>query len=297
MTVQTTRNGEVEIAYETFGEPGGTPLLLLNGLDYQMVWMHEDLCAMLTDHGFHVARFDYRDSGLSTHFTSDASGSAWKALLAGSKGTPYQGEDMLEDCVAVIDALGWDSTHLLGVSMGAGIAQHLAIRNPERVRSLTLVAGLPMSVSPAGSLKYMHLGAFLRLATRRYGKDRASQERMLADVMRATCTPDYPLEEGWTARTAAVSYDRMPPDPAARTRQIAAGRSLRATAADLAGIKVPTLVIHGDADPLIKPTAAHALAEAIPGARLLRYPGMGHGLPRPLWPAVVKELTALIARG
>ncbi len=293
MTVRRTRNGDAEIAYETFGTGDGKPLLLLNGLDYQMIWVHEDLCEMLAGHGFQMARFDYRDTGLSTHFSVTSAGNAWKALLAGSKGGPYRGEDLLGDCLAVLDALGWDSANLLGISMGAGMAQYLAIRHPERVRSLTLVAGLPMSNGPAANLRYMHLGAFLRLALHRYGKDRESQERMLVDVLRATCTPAYPLEEDWARRTAALSYDRMPPDPAARARQLAAGRTLRASAADLAALTVPTLVIHGGSDPLIRPAAARALAAAIPGARLVTYPGMGHGLPRPLWPAVAGELTAL----
>jgi pimeloyl-ACP methyl ester carboxylesterase len=295
MTVHTTRNGEVEIAYETFGTADGTPLLLLNGLDYQMIWIHNDLCAMLADRGFHVARFDYRDTGLSTHADATSSRSAWKALLAGSKDVPYRGQDLLEDCIAVLDALGWDSANLLGVSMGAGIAQHLAIRHPKRVRSLTLVAGLPMSTSPAASLRYMHLGAFFKLALRRYGKDRADQERMLVDILRATYTPAYPLEEDWAKRIATISYDRMPPDPAARARQLSAGRTLKATAQDLAAITAPTLVIHGESDPLIKPTAAHALTSAIPGARMVTYAGMGHGLPRQLWPRVIDELTALTA--
>jgi pimeloyl-ACP methyl ester carboxylesterase len=294
MTVRTARNGDVEIAYETFGD-AGSPLLLLSGLDYQMIWFHEDLCALLAGNGFQVARFDYRDTGLSTRFSTTTSRSAWKALLAGSRSSPYRGEDMLDDCLAVLDALGWDSANLLGLSMGAGIAQHLTIRHQKRVRSLTLVAGLPMSVGPAASLRYLHPGAFLRLATHRYGSDRASQERMLVDVMRATCTAAYPLEEDWARRTAALSYDRMPPDPAARARQIAAGRSLRATAQDLAAITAPALVIHGEDDPLIKPSAARALAKAIPGARMVTYPGMGHGLPRPLWPAVLGQLTGLTA--
>lgn len=294
MTLRTARNGDTEISYETFGGAGGRPLLLLNGLDYQMVWMHEDLCAMLASRGFHVARFDYRDAGLSTHFTSSSSGNAWKALLAGSKSTPYRGEDLLGDCLAVMDALGWDRASLLGVSMGAGIAQYLAVRHPGRVESLTLVSGLPMSNGPAANLRYMHLGAFFRLALHRYGKDRESQERMLVDVIRATAAGTYPLDEDWARRTARLSYDRMPPDPAARARQLAAGRTLKATARDLASIAVPTLVIHGDSDPLIRPAAARALARAIPGARLVTYPGMGHGgLPRPLWPRVIDELTTL----
>jgi pimeloyl-ACP methyl ester carboxylesterase len=295
MNTRFARNGQVEIAYETFGDPAGAPLLLLSGLDYQMVWWPEDQCRALAGRGFHIARFDYRDTGLSTPFTSAASESsnAWKAMLKGSKTPAYSGQDMVEDIVAVLGALGWDSAHLLGVSMGAGMAQFLALLHPDRVRSLTLISGIPMGGSPLGMLRYMHLGAFAKLATRRYGPGRADQERMLVDVLRATYTDRYPLDEEWAQRTATVSYDRRPPDPAARARQLAAGRTIKLPAGGPAAIRVPTLVIHGDQDPLIRPGASRALAGQIPGARLITYPGMGHGLPPALWPAAADEISAL----
>jgi pimeloyl-ACP methyl ester carboxylesterase len=296
METAFARSGEVEIAYETFGAPGGAPLLLLSGLDYQMVWWPEALCAALAGRGFHVVRFDYRDSGLSTHFTGPAGGGPWRALLAGARTPPYRVQDMVQDALAVLDALGWHSAHLLGVSMGAGMAQLTALLHPGRVRTLTLVSAIPMGGSPLRMLPYLHLGAFARLATRRYGPGRAEQERMLVDVLRATCTSAYPLDEDWARRTAAQSYDRRPPDPAARQRQLAAGRATKIPKGGLAQINAPTLVIHGEADPLVRPAASRALGRAVPGARLVTYPGMGHGLPTALWPAVLDEIAALTGR-
>ena len=293
MEAAFARNGRVEIAYETFGTRGGAPLLLLNGLDYQMVWWPEGLCAALAGRGFHIARFDYRDSGLSTHFTAPARGGPWRTLLTGARTPPYSGQDMVEDILAMQDALGWHSVHLLGVSMGAGMAQLTALFHPGRVRTLTLVSGIPMGGSPLRMLPYLHLGAFAKLATRRYGTQRADQEQMLVDVLRATYTDTYPLNEDWARRTAAESYDRHPPDPAARQRQLAAGRATRIPAGGLARITAPTLVIHGQADPLVRPAASRALAHAIPGARFVTYPGMGHGLPPALWPAILDEIAAL----
>jgi pimeloyl-ACP methyl ester carboxylesterase len=293
METAFARNGEVEIAYETFGTPGGAPLLLLSGLDYQMVWWPEGLCTALAECGFRGARFDYRDSGLSTHFTAPARSGPWRSLLVGGRTPPYRGQDMVQDILAVQDALGWHSAHLLGVSMGAGMAQLTALLHPSRVRTLTLVAGIPMGGNPLRMLPYLHLGAFARLATRRYDPGRAEQERMLVDVLRATCTSAYPLDEDWARRTAAQSYDRHPPDPAARQRQLAAGRATKIPKDGLAQITAPTLVIHGTADPLVRPAAARALAGRIPGARLVIYPGMGHGLPPALWPAVLDEIAVL----
>jgi len=295
MDTRFARNGQVEIAYETFGDPADEPLLLLSGLDYQMVWWPQEQCEALAARGFHIARFDYRDTGLSTAFTSPTSQSnnAWKAMLTGSKKPAYSGQEMIEDILAVLDALGWERAHLLGVSMGAGMAQFLALLHPDRVHSLTLISGIPMGGSPLGMLRHMHLGAFAKLATRRYGPARQDQERMLVDVLRATYTDRYPLDEAWAQQTATVSYDRRPPDPAARARQLAAGRTIELPAGGPAAIRVPTLVIHGQDDPLIRPSASRALVGQIPGARLVSYPGMGHGLPPALWPAATEEICAL----
>ncbi|MGO8957819.1 MAG: alpha/beta fold hydrolase [Streptosporangiaceae bacterium] len=116
---------------------------------------------------------------------------------------------------------------------------------------------------------------------------------MLVDVLRVTYTDTYPLDEDWARRTAAESVDRRLPDPAARQRQLAALRATKTPEGDPARIAAPTLVIHGEADPLVRPAASRALARAIPGARLVTYPGMGHGLPSGLWPAVLEEISTL----
>ena len=174
------------------------------------------------------------------------------------------------------------------------MAQLTALLHPGRVRTLTLVSGVPVGGSPLRILPYLHLGAFARLAARRYGPGRAEQQRMLVDVLRATYTRTYPMDEEWARRTAAESYDRSPPDPAARQRQLAAARAVKIPRGSLARITAPTLVIHGQADPLVRPAASRALARAVPGARLVIYPGMGHGLPQALWPAVLGEFSALV---
>jgi pimeloyl-ACP methyl ester carboxylesterase len=253
----------------------GPPVLLLHGGPGLSFTYGEGLTAELGD-AFTLA--SYQQRGLAPSTTDG----------------PFTVGRQVEDAVAVLDALGWERAHLLGVSMGAGMAQFLALLHPGRVRSLTLISGIPMGGSPLGMLRYMHLGAFAKLATRRYGPARQDQERMLVDVLRATCTDRYPLDEAWARRTATVSYDRRPPDPAARARQLAAGRTVDLPAGGPAAIRVPTLVIHGEDDPLIRPSASRALAGQIPGARLVTYPGMGHGLPLALWPAVTEEISALI---
>src|SRR5262249_19374047 len=127
MSVQTTRNGEVRIAYETFGSAEGEPLLLIMGLDFQMVWWPDGLCTALAERGFHVARFDNRDTGLSPHFSSPRRENPFKVLFTGSAKPPYTTYDMVEDAVAVMAALGWESAPLLGGSLGSAIALATAI--------------------------------------------------------------------------------------------------------------------------------------------------------------------------
>jgi pimeloyl-ACP methyl ester carboxylesterase len=288
MSTAVARNGDLEIAYQTFGEPGGEPMLLMNGLEYQMVWWPADLCAALVEQGFHLACFDYRDCGLSTHLTG---------VDPGSHRVPaYTLAEMIGDGIAVLDALGWPRAHLLGMSMGAALAQVVAVLHPDRVASLTLVGGLPIGGNPVRALPHLRLGSFTKILRRRYGADRASQTRRMVDTMRATSSKEYPLDEEWAARTAEISYDRRAPDKTALTRQIAAGVAFREPVRKFRAITAPTLVIHGDRDPLIRASAGRAIVRRIPGSRLLRYPGMGHGLARPLWPSALREIAAHAAR-
>ncbi|MFA7265976.1 MAG: alpha/beta hydrolase [Candidatus Nanopelagicales bacterium] len=289
MTVDTqyTTNGDVTIAYEEFGDPAGAPLLMIMGLDFQMVWWPDGLCEQLVAAGFHVVRFDNRDTGLSTHFASARKQNALRAQLGMS--TPvYTAIDMLADAAAVMDAVGWQEAHILGASMGAGLAQAFALTYPQRTLSLTSMMGLPATVSSFGSLKYIRMGTLSKMFKIKPAADRASEVEMLTDIYRLIASPGYPFPEEWAREVAGISYDRAPRDPDSTQRQLAATRAQKYPS--LSTITVPTLVIGGEDDPIIKISGSRDTAKQIPGARLVTYPGVGHNLPEAVWPAVVSEI-------
>ncbi len=288
---QYASNKDVAIAYETFGDlTAGEPLLLITGLDFQMVWWPDGLCEQLAEHGFAVVRFDNRDSGLSTKFGSPAKESAFLALLGRTKPT-YTTLDMLDDAIAVMDAVGWKSAHLFGASMGAALAQAMALRHPERARSLVCAAGVPADVSGAKAMTYIKFAIFARLRKIKPATTREGEIDNLVEMFRAFgSSPGYSFPEEWARSVAAISHDRSPRDPKSTQRQIAAGRAQKLPA--ISGISVPTLVLCGQDDPIIKPRASKDIAARIPGARLIIYPGMGHALPAQLWPDIVTQIAA-----
>ncbi len=290
MSVRWARNGEVELAYETFGSPGGEPLLLITGQGAQMVGWTEEFCELLVANGFHVARFDNRDSGLSTHVTSDTRHHPLTTLL-GRGSRPYTGADLSDDTVAVMDATGWSSAHLFGVSMGGTIAQATALRHPDRVRTLTSI-GAPRGDRLRNIVSYVNfrtLARFTRLPAPRTDEEAIAQ---FVGILRMLSSPGYPFDEERALRIAAESHARRPADRTLYQRQSGAGWP----GGSLRDIRVPTLVIHGDADPVIRPRAGRAVAKAIPGATFVSYPGMGHDvLVRELWPSFLRELSALIS--
>ena len=285
VNVSYASNGAVQIAYQALGPPAGEPLLLIMGLTYQMIWWPDGFCRELTAQGFAVARFDNRDCGLSTHLTSPPRGIA--ATLLGRGAPAYRIQDMADDVIAVLDALGWDSAHLLGESLGATIAQATAIRHPARVRSL-VCAMATGPYGPAGNLRYLNTGTMLRLARKRYDNTREGGIQRLADTYLALCAPGHPIDQDWVRQTAEKSWDREH-DPRATHRQLAAFRTA-GIRAQLRRLRVPTLVIHGQDDPWIRPRAAIALARTIPGARLITYPGTGHEFPQHLWHAIASDV-------
>lgn len=287
------RNKDVSIAYETFGDPGiGEPLLLIMGLDFQMLWWPDAFCEQLVANGFAVVRFDNRDTGLSTHFASPK-GNPWRAQLGLSKPV-YTGVDMLDDTVAVMDAVGWPSAHVLGGSMGAALAQALALLRPERVRTLISCMGMPVTAHPLQTLRYIRFGVFRKLRGIRPATNRAEEIDNLVAIYRAISSPGYPFAEQWARQVAGACYDRAPRDPATTARQLAAGRAMKLP--PLATITAPTLVISGQDDPLIKPAAGRDTAAQIPGARFKAYQGMGHNLPEQLWPDIIAEIQTLTTR-
>jgi len=165
------RNGAVDIAYQDLGGAGGDPLLLVMGLGVSRFWWPEGLIDELISRGFHVAAFDQRDAGESTRLPDTGPGSPIVSVLRG-RSAAYTAEDMTDDAVAVLDALGWDSAHLLGASMGGQLAQRIALRHPGRVRSITSASSLPGDISGLRASRYVHLGQVARFARMKFPEGR-----------------------------------------------------------------------------------------------------------------------------
>jgi pimeloyl-ACP methyl ester carboxylesterase len=286
--IEYARNGDVSIAYEVFGDPAkGEPLLLIMGLDFQMVWWPDGFCQRLVDAGYAVARFDNRDTGLSTHVAPPSGSGPWRSRLRRPH-PAYSGYDMLDDALAVLDAIGWSSAHVLGGSMGAALAQALTLVHPDRVRSLTSCMGLPVTAGPVRYLKFGAFPKFLRLRA-------DGPVETLVEIFRILASPGYPFPEEWARRTAEISHQRSPRDPGVTQRQLAAGRTFALPS--LATIAVPTLVINGADDPLVRATGGRDTARQIPGATFISYPGMGHDLPAALWPDIVDRISTTSRTG
>ena len=290
MPIARTTGRPVEIAYETFGPPDGEPMLLVMGLGMQMLLWPDDFCAALVDSGFAVARYDNRDSGLSTHLREAGAPSLLGIMARPRAVARYHLADMAADGVAVLDALGWSSAHVVGVSMGGMIAQTMAIRHPGRVRSLTSIMSTPSTRIGRPRLRAMAL-----LASRP-AYDRESAGRRMVKVFRIIGSRRYAHDDVWLREAGRLSYDRGE-DQAGVARQLAAINASPDRRPGLAGVRVPTLVLHGEADPMVRPSGGRATAAAVPGARLVTYPGMGHDLPRALWDSMISEIRAVTAAG
>ncbi len=288
--MQRTGVGDVEIAYESVGSPGDTPLLLVMGLATQMVGWPDGFCEALAGRGLHVVRFDNRDIGLSTHL--DAAGAPdVVSLLGGAGSAPYSLADMADDTAGLLDALGWDSAHVVGASMGGMIAQTLAIRHPQRVRTLTSIMSTTGDRT-VGSPAEVAMGVLLAPAART--RDEALQRAV--DTYRVIGSPGFEFDEASLRERAGLSFDRAH-DPAGVARQLAAILTTDDRTPHLGEISVPTLVVHGAQDTLVDVSGGRATAAAIPGADLWVVEGMGHDLPRELWPDLVDRITGLVERG
>ncbi len=288
--MQTTRAGDVELAYETFGSPEGAPLLLVMGLATQMIGWPDDLCRMLAERGLYVVRFDNRDIGLSTHLDSAGAPDVLAVMGGDHSRVAYRLADMAEDTAGLLDALGLDSAHVVGASMGGMIAQSLAIRHPERVRSLTSImstTGDPAVGAPAEAA----LGVLLAPPA----TDRDSAVQRAVDTYRVIGSPGFEFDEHGLRERAGLSFDRAY-DPAGVARQLAAILASPDRTADLARVAVPTLVVHGAQDALVDVSGGRATAAAIPGAELFVVDGMGHDLPRAVWPELADRIAALVDR-
>ncbi len=292
----TAHHNGIRLCYERIG-PGGDRLLLVTGLAADKHYWHDDFCTALLHSGFHVARFDNRDSGRSSHL--DGIKARSRRTARRDPGTaPYHLEDMAEDAAAVLDALGWASAHIVGHSLGAMIAQTLAVTHPTRVSSLTCI-----STTPSPDIGRLAVSTMLRLSwaapgllTRKPPRGPAEAGEWLVRQHRVIGSPGYPIDEAWLRHLGELMYTRGGFDPEARARQAAAMLAGADRRPDLASLEVPTVVVHGQDDPLIRPAGARATADAIPGAALVLLPGMGHDLPKPLWPSIIRQIEAVADR-
>jgi pimeloyl-ACP methyl ester carboxylesterase len=283
MTEQRAQVGSVELVYETIGDPQDAPMLLVMGLGMQLIHWDRGLCELLAERGFHVIRFDNRDAGLSTKIRGPVPNVM--RLMAGMPArVPYLLDDMAGDALGLLDELGIERAHVVGVSMGGMIGQTMAIRRPERVLSL---ASMLSSTGDrrAGTPKLRVWSLMMRRAP----QERDAYIRYFTRVFRTIGSPAYRLDETRTRELAAATYDRSH-YPAGTARQLGAIMASGSRTAALQQLEVPTVVIHGESDPLVPLRAGLATARAIPNARLLTVPGMGHNLPEPLWPTFVDAI-------
>jgi pimeloyl-ACP methyl ester carboxylesterase len=290
------QNGAVDIAYDTLispagaagtAGPAGEPLLLVMGLAVSRFWWPAGLGHELARRGFAVARYDQRDSGQSTRMP-DMGGSNPFLAVARKRGA-YTSEDMTDDAIAVLDALGWKQAHIFGVSLGGIIAQRIALRHPDRVLSVVSAAAMPSDVSGIGGGRYVHFGLLAKLARLKFPAGRDGDIQLSLALARALAAPGYPFDENAAREWIEREVDGGPRDTKAQSRQAGAawhGPKLR-------DLHKPVLVLHGDRDPLIRVSAARATARAIEGARLVLLPGAGHDLPAPLWPMIADQARRL----
>jgi pimeloyl-ACP methyl ester carboxylesterase len=284
VTEERANVGAVELVYETIGDPADPALLLVMGLGMQLINWDREFCEGLAERGFHVIRFDNRDAGLSTKIDAPVP-NVMRAMAGFSIRTPYLLSDMADDSFGLLDHLGIERTHVIGVSMGGMIAQTMAIERPERVLSL----GSMLSTTGDRRIGTPKLRVW-SILMRRAPQHRDAYIDYFVRVFRMIGSPDYPVEEERIREQAGLTYDRNH-DAAGTARQLGAILASGSRTAALRKLDVPTLVIHGKKDPLVPFRAGVATARAIPGAELLAVPGMGHDLPRELWPRLTDAIT------
>ena len=286
MTESLVKVNGIELCHETFGDPADRPLLLIMGLGAPMIWWDEEFCETLAAQGFYVIRYDNRDAGRSSGMT----GVANLALAYTVRTSPYSLSDMADDAAGLLDVLGLPAAHVAGASMGGMITQTLAIRHPARVLSLTSImstTGNRLVGRPNGKA----MSALLTAPPR----TRDEYVELALRTFRLIGSPGYPFDEERMRRRAERTYDRGV-HPGGTLRQLAAIVSARDRGPKLRRVRVPALVVHGAQDPLVNVSGGRATARAIPGADLDIVPGMGHDLPRPVWPRVITGMVRIADR-
>src|SRR5690348_224381 len=266
---RASANG-IEIEYETFGHArDAAPMLLIGGLGTQLVSWDEEFCQLLADRGYLVIRYDNRDAGLST----------WPD-------EQYTLDDMASDAAGLLDALQIPGAHLVGASMGGFIAQLVALDHPEHVLSLT-----SMISGPSGKDQVQPTPEASALLLAPVPPTREERIELGLHAKRTLLGPADPFDEAYERAKVVQAIDRAY-HPAGFARQLQAILAAPSRLERLRSLRIPALVIHGDADILVPVENGRKVAAAIPGARLLEIPGMGHDVPRRVWPEVVDAIDA-----
>ncbi len=280
----------IELAYETFGQAGDPAMVLVMGWATQMIAWPDEMCEALASRGYFVVRFDNRDTGASTHL-AHLPPPPLSEVLTRRRRPRYTIGDMADDVAGLLDGLGLGSVHLVGASMGGFIAQTVALRHPGRVRSLTLM----MTSTGSRRVGLAKPRVYARLLRREVISGRDAAIASAVETFRVIGSRGYPFDEAHVRDVAGRSWDRGF-DPAGSLRQLEATVTQPNRTAALRQVSVPALVLHGLDDPLVGPSGGLAIARAIPGCRFVGYPGMGHDLPRALWPEFTEQIAALAAR-
>src|SRR4051812_45622549 len=282
MNEQFAEVGPVTLCYETFGDPTDPAILLIMGLGTQMIAWREDFCRMLVDRGFYVIRYDNRDCGKSTSMKG-APISTRELVTKRVKSPPYTLAEMADDAIGLLDHLGIDKAHIVGASMGGMIAQHVAMRYPGRVLTLTSI----MSTTGGRLVGQPKMAVIPMFLSKPAGGEEEDVERAVK-LFRAVGSKRL-FDEDYIREGARASY-RRGVNVAGTGRQLAAITVDGSRKKRLGRITAPTLVIHGKDDRLVNPSGGRATAKAIKGAKLLMIDDMGHDMPRPLWPKLIDAI-------
>ena len=280
----------IELCFDTFGDPRARPLLLIMGLAAQMIAWDDEFCTQLAGHGYRVIRFDNRDIGLSTRLEKAGVPDIPAIFMDALQGKPvksaYLLRDMADDAIGLLDFLGIDQAHVVGASMGGAIAQTLAIHYPQRLRTLTSIMattgapGLPPPTPEA-----------MAVLMKPTPTDQAAYFKSYVQTWTVLRAGSFPLDEARDLTRAGQIFARGL-NPAGVARQLNAILASGSRKEALAAVKLPTLIIHGDADPLVPLACGIDTAESVPGSKRLIIKGMGHALPISMWPQIVGAIAA-----
>ncbi|MBV9990454.1 MAG: alpha/beta fold hydrolase [Alphaproteobacteria bacterium] len=270
------RANGIDIEYESFGRAGDPAILLIMGFAAQMTMWQRSLCEGLARKGYRVIRFDNRDIGLSTHLSHLPAPNPAEMMARRMSGqpvdAPYTLDDMADDAVALLKALGIESAHIVGASMGGMIAQLVAINHPEATKSLISV----MSTTGRPDLPPAKPEAMAALVTPPASDSRADRIAAGMNVVKVLGSPGFPDSDALLLEAVSAAVDRGPYDPAGVARQLAAIVAAPPRHETLKGVRVASMVLHGEDDPIIPVAAGHDTAASIPGAKLVVVPGMAH---------------------